>query len=265
MAILTKPSVINKNTSATFSISKSELASHPSITDTYFQNTSNWKSVILVYKSSIGNQNEVLIFDATLATPTSNFLVSVKARDIFQIKRIVINDFDKGYFKIERADLTTAQFDIDLSIGGQILLTRDFSSPASFLGDSIPTQINGNYSFNSGNLQFTTTSPGGFVDYLYTGNIIGFIPTNTHKLRIHISNYTGGLELVTAIGQEFATPKFTTSAQLSAAVGSYIEVTGTGSGDNVYKFSLEAISKNSLGVNTAAGSISISKIELIKL
>lgn len=136
MSILTKPASIAKNTAATFTLSKATLASNPAITDVYFQDTNNWKSVILVYQSSVGDQREILVFDATIASPTASFLVSEKARDIFQIKRIIIKDFDGGSFEIERSSLTTVEFDITLSAGGggggALTWTSDIS-PAAYI------------------------------------------------------------------------------------------------------------------------------------
>lgn len=116
MPIITKPSDIDKNVSATFSLDKSALAAHPTVTaDSYFSDSSNWSKVILFYTSNPGNQKEIVEFDATLASPTANFLVSNKALDIFEINQILIKDFDNGYLLIPRSALTVAEFDVDVT------------------------------------------------------------------------------------------------------------------------------------------------------
>lgn len=117
MPIITKPAQIQKNVSTSITLNKSTLASNSVVaSDAYFSDSSNWNQVIINYQSPVGNQKESLVFDASLSSPTASFLVSLKARDTFEVQDIVITDFDKGFLKIERADLVTADFDI--SFGG---------------------------------------------------------------------------------------------------------------------------------------------------
>ena len=113
MSIITKPQSIQKGTPATFTLSKVELASHPLIiADDYFNNTQNWCKIIVTYKSNVGNQYELVEFDATSPVLEGIFLASDKARNSFQVQQIEIVDFDGGIFTIERADLTVADFDL---------------------------------------------------------------------------------------------------------------------------------------------------------
>lgn len=114
MSIITKPLSIVKNSAAEFTLDKAALAAVASVAaNAYYSVSSNWSKVILQYKSSAGNQKELLEFNASLATPTSSFLVSSRARDIFQVNKIVIVDFDGGTFIVPRSQLTTSEFDID--------------------------------------------------------------------------------------------------------------------------------------------------------
>lgn len=116
MSIITKPSTITKNSAAEFTLDKVALASLSLVSsDSYFSDSSNWSKVLIQYKSSTGSQKEVLQFDATLASPISQFLVSDKALDIFQVQKIVIVDFDSGFLIIPRSALTTSEFDVDTS------------------------------------------------------------------------------------------------------------------------------------------------------
>lgn len=119
MTIITKPATVEKNSVAEFTLNKSVLAAVDSVVaDSYFSNSQNWSEVLIYYKSSEGNQREILKFNATQASPTANFLVSDKARDIFQVQKIVIKDFDNGSFTVERTELVAAEFDVDMSGGG---------------------------------------------------------------------------------------------------------------------------------------------------
>jgi len=115
MAILTKNETPAKGQRAEFQLNKADLADL--VTDPYFQVTDNWQSVEMVYKSSIGGQRRVVKFDATQATPIANFFITNKARDIFNIEKIVINDFDGDSIIIYRSALVAAEpgtdFDVD--------------------------------------------------------------------------------------------------------------------------------------------------------
>jgi hypothetical protein len=114
MSIITKPSII-KGVSAQFTLNKGMLADHPMVlADQYFQDTGNWYRVNIIYKSSPGSQYEIVEFDAKQSTPTGKFLVSEKARDLFQVEKIVILDFDGGYLEILRSSLTAEDLDVQL-------------------------------------------------------------------------------------------------------------------------------------------------------
>jgi hypothetical protein len=123
MPILTKAVTPVKGSSTLFTLDKAALAAVTSVAaDAYYSNSARWKSVNLIYKSSTGSQREVVKFDATLSSPTSKFLVSARAKDIFQIQKIVIKDFDGGTFEVLSSELTTTEFDVDM---GEILTTTN--------------------------------------------------------------------------------------------------------------------------------------------
>jgi hypothetical protein len=115
MAIITKPvGGIFKGVPATITLNKSELSALASVSaDSYFSVTANWNKIILSYKSSEGNQQEIVEFNATLSSPTGFFDVSLKARDFFEIQVIKIIDFDGDIFIIPRSELTTSDFDVE--------------------------------------------------------------------------------------------------------------------------------------------------------
>jgi hypothetical protein len=115
MSIITKSNVV-KGTPAQFTLSRAGLAEHPVVlADSYFQDSGNWYRVNAVYKSSPGSQYEIVEFDATQSNPVGNFLISNKARDTFQIEKLVILDFDGGYLEIPRSELVVEDWDVAVS------------------------------------------------------------------------------------------------------------------------------------------------------
>lgn len=121
MAILTKPT-ISKGQANEFDLSKSDLAAVSKVVnDSYFSDQANWSKVAMEYESDTGEQIEMLIFDASQESPKANFEVSEKAKDNWQVKSVIIMDFDGGYLKLGRGDLTVENFDIALgSVGGDV-------------------------------------------------------------------------------------------------------------------------------------------------
>lgn len=139
MAILTKPT-ISKGQANEFDLSKSDLAAVSKVVnDSYFSDQANWSKVIVEYKSAEGNQHEMVIFDASEASPKANFEISEKARDNWEVQSVKIMDFDGGYLKLNRGDLTVEDFDIVLgSVGGGVAgwSTSYYASTAITLSNS---------------------------------------------------------------------------------------------------------------------------------
>ena len=113
MPIITKAGTPVKGSSTQFTLSKPDLLLL--ISDVYYSDDTNWKSVQLNYRSSVGKQSTAVKFDPAASPCVGNFSVSSRARDVFQIHEIVIKDFDGGTLKISRADLIVADFDVDMT------------------------------------------------------------------------------------------------------------------------------------------------------
>lgn len=192
MPIIFKPATVNKGEAAEMTLSKSALAALPIVSgDAYFSVQSNWNKVILHYVSSVGGQIEPVIFDASLASPTANFLASLTARDEFEIDKIIIEDFDNGRLLIDRSLLTVGDFDISLSSGGGggALYTKDFSAPG----------YNSNVSYNGGIILDGTEalfpSNGSPVNELnFTDpSLLGLLTQgNSYTLKIYFNQWTDG-------------------------------------------------------------------------
>lgn len=149
MSILTKPSV-SKGVPAQFSLNKANLLLHPMVqASSYFSDQTNWYRVNIIYKSSVGTQYEIVEFDASQESPTGTFLVSERARDIFQVQRLQIVDFDGGFLEIPRSDLNFIDFDIDMTPiliqtlgGGNFVDSINWGNPAADFSISTQARIN---------------------------------------------------------------------------------------------------------------------------
>lgn len=115
MAILIKPAKIDRDSLTEFTLNKQELAELSAVSEnSFFSDISNWKSVSIVYRSDVGDQNSVVKFDATKNEPKSTFLATFNARDLFEVTKITIEDFDGGKLEIHKNDLPIEQFNVAL-------------------------------------------------------------------------------------------------------------------------------------------------------
>ena len=163
MPIITKSGSPVKGLPTTFTLNKSDLAAVTSVAaDAYFSQMTNWHKVVLVYRSSLGNQYEIVTFDASLASPTASFQVSLKARDIFQIDKIKIKDFDGGIFEVPRFALTVADFDVDMtplvpwinSASSRVMSLDGSDMTIGNPSSATPVPFFSNYAINAANINF---------------------------------------------------------------------------------------------------------------
>jgi hypothetical protein len=105
--MLTLPSNVAKASPLTFSLNKSAVLA--AATDAYWQDGANVKSVIVVYRSTAGNQRKRLEFDFTQATPTATATWTGTARADHDIEQIVLVDFDGDTYSIPSANLPSGK------------------------------------------------------------------------------------------------------------------------------------------------------------
>jgi hypothetical protein len=106
MALLTIPATVSKGVSATVGLNKSELFQLSLVaSDSYFSVQTNVRLCIVEYRSTQGNQRHVLKFDLSQATPSDQLLLSTKARNTFELQRIILEDHDKGTLILRKSDL----------------------------------------------------------------------------------------------------------------------------------------------------------------
>jgi hypothetical protein len=96
-----KPATVQLNKAALFQLSKIS-------SDSYFSLQSNVKTCLVVYKSSVSNQKEILRFDLSEAIPSASFLVSALARGNFELYKVILEDHDKGKLSLKQADLPSS-------------------------------------------------------------------------------------------------------------------------------------------------------------
>lgn len=116
MAIISKPELIYKGNPAEITLYKTNLLNNNIVSSSSdFNSFSKWSKVYLNYKSVEGNQRINVAFDDSDGFLTGIFSASERARDSFEIDYIMIVDLDGQILKITRDQLTTTDFDIELS------------------------------------------------------------------------------------------------------------------------------------------------------
>jgi hypothetical protein len=203
MSIISKPGTILKDQDNIFGLNKATLAGETKVsTDPYFSDQANWNRVIVAYLTDVGNQVEFVSFDATLGSPTANFRVSAKARDLWQVDALIIKDFDGGYLRFERDELTTADFDVDFAAAPPVMtgyFSNDFdiglSSYEGYYNGSTgsgPESLSGTLFLNddaSGNMSYTLR----VHDDVST--ISGYVESDTSKPLIIVDDLVTGVEI----------------------------------------------------------------------
>lgn len=130
MSIISKPALVYKGTPAEFTLFKTNLVNnHIVSSNSQFSSFSKWSKVYLNYKSTEGNQRIVVNFDSADGFMYGMFSASERARNSFQIESLVIVDLDGEVLKLERSDLNTLDFDLELYTGSEseefVLLLED--------------------------------------------------------------------------------------------------------------------------------------------
>jgi len=141
MAIISKPSTINKGTTVTFTLFKTNLINNFVVSSSeHFSNFSNWMKVILNYGSVEGNQVKLVTFDYSDDFSEGVFTSSNKVRDAFAIQSITIIDFDGEMLSVSRDQINTLEFDIEFANESESVLLLDDGS-VFFLDSNEPLSL----------------------------------------------------------------------------------------------------------------------------
>jgi hypothetical protein len=205
MAILTKIDIPDKGLSATFELNKADLNTlvNSFTADTFWQSQANWSEVTLYYRSTEGNQRQILQFDPSQGSPQAEFFVPSNSRDIFQIEFIYIRDAQSGFLAIPRSAISTAETEFDVDLGA-VLTTSIYQvdTVTSYSGTPIAAQPP-----NGSGIAFSfwvkLDSEGGF-DYehnlltaksqVYINNMIELYTTGPDSLEFKVLRVTQGIE-----------------------------------------------------------------------
>lgn len=120
MALLAFSASPAKGASTTVTLDKTVVEGFSQVDgDAYWTDSANIKNVFVQYKSTAGSQIKVLLFDFSVASPTAVLSFSARARDAFQIIKLIVKDFDDGEIILSRSQLlanipTLANMDISL-------------------------------------------------------------------------------------------------------------------------------------------------------
>ena len=165
MAIITKPSAIDKGVENAITLNKADLASDAKVVaDSYFSDQNNWKNVYITYKTPEGQVNDV-VFDASEASPLGSFNPSLKALDTWEVQSVTIQDFDNGSLKLFRGDLTVAEFDIVLGGSLASYFILDYNNISSSNGLSNVTSTSADF------------GGGAYMDFPVTSDVLNTYET----------------------------------------------------------------------------------------
>lgn len=117
MPIISYPQPPQKGSPSSVTLDKAELLAVSVVSqDPYFSDQNNWNKIIVFMRSANSNQNIQYIFDASESQPTAQFLATEKARDDFELVKLVINDFDGGSLTLNRNVLNEQEFDFSFAL-----------------------------------------------------------------------------------------------------------------------------------------------------
>jgi streptogramin lyase len=157
MALLNFSSAPAKGASSTVTLDKSVLMALPEVVaDDYYSDSTNIAHVLIIYGSVTGKQDKILSFDFTQSTPSTGLAFSAKARNAFEIKKIILKDFDGGEFIINRSVFiastpTLSSLDLSLSggSGSGFPPARNFAGTASVFATGFGANLAGGIDFDS--------------------------------------------------------------------------------------------------------------------
>jgi len=244
MAIITKPVSIDKGTENVITLNKADLASDAKVVaDSYFSDQNNWKSVYVVYKSTLGNQVNDVVFDPSESSPTGNFNPSLKSFDTWEVQSITILDFDNGSLYIFRDDLTVVDFDINLgdliapTLTSVSIISNNVDTTKSLTGDEIT-------------MSFTSSEPIQNISASIKGQVATILNTSGDNWEASITTNSSGPQGLVSFTIDFE--------DLAGNVG--VQVNSTTDGSSVSHGSLAPIlSSVSLTSNNAIQSTALAK------
>jgi hypothetical protein len=106
--------------------------------DPYFLDKTNWKYVLITMQSSEGKQTEVMMFDCDNVSNLvyTDFLISLTARDAWEIQTLAITDFDGGCLRLSAKDGQLDPNDFNFDLNTASLPTENSNFTAEYLSNT---------------------------------------------------------------------------------------------------------------------------------
>lgn len=262
MALLTLPSVPEKDTFQTYELNQADLISL--IGEAYYQDKANWQKVVLTYVSSVSNQLSIITFtpDELQDTVSAQGYFAPQARDNFIVGNISIYDKQNGRFRLEASEIpNVSSYDINFFAAAYI---RDFASPNAL--QSFET-VSGMISYGDGVIQVQFVGGVGDGNYRNQANVAQFELGNSYSIRLYVADTNPGI-LVPSVSLRVGDSGYSSEVasfsgpEMQAAIGSFVEATFTVTASNITP-------NNIIGILSSAGSfesyLKISKIEVFNL
>lgn len=199
MPILNKPSDFVKETPETVTLDRAALAALPAITDAFYQDIENWKTVAFLYKNANG-QSKSIVFD-NMAAPSKVVTLSEQARADYVLAMIIIADAAGGEFVI---DEELEALGLNLTIGSDIPAVSSFTG---IIG-TVSTEPAGSIHKSGGGVGYNTSARS--VEEISSGNGYVEFEINNHQHATENSaNFVAGLSTGTPdTGGSFGTINF---------------------------------------------------------
>ena len=162
MALITIPAIPEKATIQTYTLNVTDLIAL--ISDTYFQQQTNWSSVVVMYQSSVSNQIEGITFtpDGVSTSLEADATFSLEARDIFNVQSITVVDKQNGRNITYAASIPdVANYTIDFT---PVSAIEPFS--LTLRNPSLNVLSNSNFTCERNAASF------GFYGFFYANNVI---------------------------------------------------------------------------------------------
>lgn len=248
MAIGNSPGSQTKGTPFNLTINKTDLAANGAVSgDSYFNTSSNWKQIWVVYKSTTSNQMEVIKFDASESTPTRSVLFSTSARGTFEVKSVIIVDKHNGKKIVPRASLVTAEFDVDFIVPA--FWTNYYNGAASSGGGQANKPTGSDITWAS--IAYKNTAFTG--DFSISGQMKmdtsfsnTFLALGYRKTTLSSQSATLGDNFSSAIGISGGAVFHVAGADSSTSSGG--SYSGTPSGGSTYNFSITRTGSSIVGI-----------------
>ncbi len=142
MALLTIPASPEKGTLQEYSLNVTDLLAL--ISDSYFQDQTNWSKVVVMYQSSESNQLELINFipDGVSTELSQDIQFSSFARNLFEVHSITVFDQQNGRYIIRASEIpSVASYNVEFTVSPIQAFDFDQRSSATYISFPTPGSV----------------------------------------------------------------------------------------------------------------------------